>query len=64
MPALSDDQTYADVVDCAAKLLAWKAARQRIANTDVDTFIRAAAECLILADTYRARAQTNRKEKT
>mgnify|MGYP005614682475 CR=1 FL=1 len=45
--------TYADVLDCAAKLLAWKAARRRIKETNVDGGLRAAAECIILANEYR-----------
>ena len=53
--AMTDDQVYADVLDCAAKLLAWKAVKLNSRNPmQADNLLRAASEAVILADQYRA----------
>lgn len=54
-PEPSNTETYAVVLRMAAKLLAWKAARQRVRTTDCDSLLRSAAECIILADFYEAK---------
>lgn len=46
-------ETYADVLTCAAKLLAWKAAQRRVDHVDCDALLRSAAECIILSNQYR-----------
>lgn len=52
---MSDDQTYVDVLTCAAKLLAWKAAQRRIASTTDDKWLLASALCIVLSDEYKAK---------
>lgn len=52
---MSDDQTYADVLNCAAKLLAWKAAQRRVSSATDDKWLLAAALCINLSDEYQAK---------
>ena len=49
----ADSETYSDALTCAAKLLAWDAAKRRIGTADLDHALRAAAECILLSDRYR-----------
>lgn len=51
--SVSDRETKAVALDFAAQLLACKAAHTRISKIDVDSCLRAAAECIILANQYR-----------
>ena len=49
----SDNETYADVLTCAAKLLAWKAAQKRRSNEfDYSAILLSAAWCITLSDEY------------
>jgi hypothetical protein len=55
--ATTYEQTCADVLTRAAELLAWSAAQKRVNDADCDGKLRAAAECIILSDTYRKLAE-------
>lgn len=52
---MTDNEVYADVLTCAAKLLAWEAAKRRTKIVDCDSLLRSAAECILVSDRYKAR---------
>lgn len=52
---MTDNETYVDVLTCAAKLLAWKAAQRRVASASEDKWLLASALCIVLSDEYKAK---------